>query len=358
MDFNSFDINLFKTLCESSEENKNVVISPMSISFALSMLLIGSDEATKKEIENVLGFAKDEKLFDKLNSLNNTINTSTEGLDLTVESFFYSDEHFEIRNDYLANLKKALNCQVKSLDNKKKRAKAKGIMTFETTFEQKKTCTITSYISFRAVWLDQFKPLNTYCCNFLGEDKNVKMMYQNNVYSFHSEHKFKCVKIPYLTTDLSMLIILPEKGFSINEVLKILDVNKFQSLKNENNFSQTSLCLNLPVFEIGYKQSLKNVFVLLGINKAFGENEANFSAISNDAVLRDCKNFVSKDVHEILIETCEEGTETGASKDIKSMATKPAKVIPIGKPFVVDHPFLFVVQYKKQTLFMGKVSSL
>ena len=50
MDFNSFDINLFNELCKSSKENENIFFTPLSISLALSMLLVGSDEVTKKQI--------------------------------------------------------------------------------------------------------------------------------------------------------------------------------------------------------------------------------------------------------------------------------------------------------------------
>ena len=44
MDFDFFDVNLFKTL---SNENDNILFSPLTISLAVSMLLLGSDETTK-----------------------------------------------------------------------------------------------------------------------------------------------------------------------------------------------------------------------------------------------------------------------------------------------------------------------
>ena len=51
--FNSFDVKLFKRLCEKSDEN--IFISPLSISLALSMLLLGSDGTTRQQLEKELG---------------------------------------------------------------------------------------------------------------------------------------------------------------------------------------------------------------------------------------------------------------------------------------------------------------
>ena len=45
--FNSFDVNLFNKLCESSDDSENIFFSPMSISLALSVLLVGSNGRTK-----------------------------------------------------------------------------------------------------------------------------------------------------------------------------------------------------------------------------------------------------------------------------------------------------------------------
>ena len=48
MNVNSFEVNLFNKLCESTDENKNILFSPLSISLALSMLLVGSNQAAAK----------------------------------------------------------------------------------------------------------------------------------------------------------------------------------------------------------------------------------------------------------------------------------------------------------------------
>ena len=60
MAFNSFDVNLFNKL---SEENDNILFSPLSISLAVTLLLLGSDETARQQLESALGIVKHEELL-------------------------------------------------------------------------------------------------------------------------------------------------------------------------------------------------------------------------------------------------------------------------------------------------------
>ena len=82
MNVNSFDVNLFKKLCESTDDTKNIFFSPMSISLALSMLLVGSNGTTKQQLEEALGFFKDEQLLSRLKALNDVLNSNFEGMQI------------------------------------------------------------------------------------------------------------------------------------------------------------------------------------------------------------------------------------------------------------------------------------
>ena len=79
--------------------------------------------------------------------------------------------------------------------------------------------------------------------------------------------------------------------------------------------------------------------------------------MSEDALLKERRLHIDEVVHKAFVETNEEGTEAAATTGIKKR--KLCKKIfrnPIY--FTVDHPFLFMILYKSQTLFMGKVTSL
>ena len=180
LDFNYFDINLFNELCKSSKENENIFFSPLSISLALSMLLIGSDEATKKQIEQVLGIVKNEALLDKVKNLNEILNTSAEGLSVKLASCIFPDESFTVIRKYLADLKTSFNCQVQRLDYKTNAEKCKltinqwverctegKIKNLFANIEPETVCVLVSCIYFKGDWRDEFDSYYTRDCDFL-----------------------------------------------------------------------------------------------------------------------------------------------------------------------------------------------
>ena len=83
------------------------------------------------------------------------------------------------------------------------------------------------------------------------------MMYQEHYYSFKSDPKrnFQCVKIPYKRTYFSMLIILPNYKFAIDDVLKNFDGKTIQSLKHDEIFKTKHLSLKITKLKVGIKLS-------------------------------------------------------------------------------------------------------
>ena len=194
LDFNSFDINLFNELCKNSTENENIFFSPLNISLALSMLLIGSDKATKKEIEKVLGIVENKQLLYELKNLNETstkslsveldscifsddelLNTSVEVLSVKLASCIFPDESFKVIQKYLADLKTAFNCEVQRLDYKQNAEESKStinkwverctegkIKNLFTSIKPETACVLVSCIYFKGDWYDEFDSYYTH----------------------------------------------------------------------------------------------------------------------------------------------------------------------------------------------------
>ena len=70
MNIDFFDVNLFNKLCKSTDKNKNIFISPVSISLALSMLILGSKRTTKQQPKEALGVDIFKKVLGKIKKLN------------------------------------------------------------------------------------------------------------------------------------------------------------------------------------------------------------------------------------------------------------------------------------------------
>ena len=150
-----------------------------------------------------------------------------------------------------------------------------------------------------------------------------------------------------------MLVILPHKRFGVEDVINELDVKTIEKLKDDEQFWQEWIYLEMPKFKIEYEASLNKSLQSLGIKDAFDEENADFSAM----FLQSSGLYVTEVVHKAFIETNEEGTEaaaaTGVTSCLESTMFTPKRIY-----FTVDHPFVFMILHKNQTLFMGKVTSL
>ena len=151
--------------------------------------------------------------------------------------------------------------------------------------------------------------------------------------------------------DFSMLIILLDEKFGLKNVIKKLDVKTIEYITDGKNYKGECVLLRMPKFKIEYEANLNETLRSLEIKDAFDKEIAEFSEIS----MQSRELYVSEVVHKTLISTNEEGTEAAAATGIywEYLCGFPKPI-----QFTVDHPFLFMILYKNQTLFMGKVTSL
>lgn len=82
----------------------------------------------------------------------------------------------------------------------------------------------------------------------------------------------------------------------------------------------------------------------------FDETKADFSGIVNDPN----GLYISKVVHQAVVEVNEEGTEAAAATGVVMMTRMAIMLEPAN--FICDRPFLFLIHEKKQNaiLFFGK----
>ena len=372
MSVNSFDVNLFNKLCESTDENKNIFFSPMSISNALSMLLKGSDGKTKKQLEEVLGFENEANFHRNLDVVIDIIQSKFKRVNIKLANSIFPSTTFEMVAKYKSNMESSFKSQIQSLDYKKNAEISKKIINDRVArctngkitgmfcdLDSDTACVLVSCIYFKGEWYEKFKSYNTRDATFYcTEDKTstVEMMTKVDYYSYLSvdDKGFKCVKIPYKQPDLCMLIILPDERFGLKSVIEKLDVKTIKNLKEGKKFSLEAILLRMPKFKIEYEANLNETLRSLGIKDAFDEKNADFSAMSKEALQKDRRLHVSEVVHKAFVETNEEKIEAAAATGKEELAYSDGE----SYDFTVDHPFLFMISYQTQTLFMGKVTSL
>ena len=111
---NNFGIQLFKSV----PADKNLMISPLSASIALSMLLNGTDGQTATQMKDMLGYSGQsfatinssyQNLLDQLLSADSKVN-------LSIANAIFYRESFPVKPSYLTTLKNSYNADVKGLD--------------------------------------------------------------------------------------------------------------------------------------------------------------------------------------------------------------------------------------------------
>src|SRR5437867_1337097 len=120
---NAFGFELFKTLVEA-EEHKNVLISPSSIAFALSMVYNGAKSETKDTMEKTLQFKNldPSSVNRKSLSLINLLKNPDSRVELSIANSVWARKEINFRRDFLTTVTKYYNAEISTLDFKDRSA--------------------------------------------------------------------------------------------------------------------------------------------------------------------------------------------------------------------------------------------
>ena len=208
--FYRFNQDIFQKICEISKEHENIFFSPLSISTALSMLLIGSDGYTKQQIEKSLGFVKNKSLLQDLKNLNSMLNFATgETIKcIKLANSLFSDKSIKLLENYLEEMRSTYNCEVIGLDFMNSAEESKDVINkwVETNTNEKikdlfksinpeTACILVSCIYFEGDWVKRFKRMRTVDKKFHCSNNSVSvvgMMCAKESFSWHHniEKKF------------------------------------------------------------------------------------------------------------------------------------------------------------------------
>ncbi len=367
--YNKFGFDLFLKI----NNEGNVLISPFSISSALSFAGSGSEANTAKQFKNVLYLPVPVNEVPALyQTLSTTINSKNgEGLELVNANALWMQKEFPFTSSFQMNVREVFNAKVEytdfmnSIELEKSRKKINQWV--ENTTKEKimnlipegqilstTRLIIVNAIYFNGSWALKFDKKNTRKEDFYNHGKtvvNTDFMSNKSKFLYYQDENFKVIDIPYENNDLSMMIILPVEKTGLKKQIDNISYENYvlwtQSMMKE------SVSLILPKFRIEDNYEMTDYLCDLGLKDAFGE-EADFSGISKEVGLK-----INKILHKTFIEVDEKGTEAAAATAV-IMVEKSAPVREEFYEFKADHPFVFLI-HEKETgaiLFMGKVNEL
>ncbi len=357
-----FNTNLFKESFKVSD-NKNVVVSPLSVKMALSMAAQGADGQTVEEMNRVIGLDETSNEYfrrlieDVVKDSDVTINIANsvwlrQGLEF---NFAYLD----ILNSYYMAQASTLNFKdLSSKDKINNWVKEKTNGKIEEIVEEIKPQDIAFLINaiyFNANWSTPFEEEYTQQKDFtLLNNSKVKaqLMTRTASFQYQENDQFQAVELPY-----------GEEGRYVMRVYLPNESQKFEDFVNSitgkdleewgNGFSSMRGTLQLPKFKTEYSSSLKDMLISMGIKKAFDSGSADFSKM---ITTKGENVYISEVMHKTYIDVNEKGTEAAAVTNI-GMSMTSAPSLEETFEMIVDRPFVFTIDDKesREALFIGAI---
>lgn len=358
-----FATNFFKLAAKKPDSN--IVVSPYSVSTALSMAYNGAGSKTKTEMQNVLDYTglSDEAVNQQNSSLYKSLMQVNPSSELTVANAMFANKNFEFVKAFMDSNQKYYGAKLETLDfadlstvNKinnwvKDNTKSK-IPSILDKVAPDAVLYLVNAVYFKGVWLDEFKKDETQPVDFKlsnGSKKTVEMMNRSAKMSYFAGNNFQAVMLPYKDKRLQMCIFLPDKKSNITAFINSLTSESWSEWREQ--FRKEEGHLGLPRFKVEYKTELSEVLKAAGMPCAFEDNCADFKKMIEQNAM------ISRVLHKTYLEVNEKGTEAAAATAIEmSVTSAPMNPKP---PFemICDRPFVVAIRDEKTNaiLFVGAI---
>lgn len=360
---NQFGFELLQKAFEESGDN-NLMISPLSITQALSMTYNGANGETKTAFENVLHY--EGQTTAEVNQAALDLTTALlevdSKVDIKIANSIWYRQGFSVEQDFINANQTYYNAEVSELDFSNPASKdiINNWVDEKTNHKIDKIVDninaddimfLINAIYFKGSWKAEFDKSDTEEEPFYlvdGSTKNVAMMKIENDFSVYFEPDYSAIDLPYGQGNYSMVVLLPNDDSSLNELINQLDNEEWNTLMQSMG-EPSAWNLELPKFKFEYENTLNNELIDLGLGLAFTDS-AGFTGINKNGGLK-----ISRVKHKTFVEVNEEGTEAAA---VTSVVMELTSVGPNTNTFIIDHPFLFVIKekYTNAILFIGTVT--
>jgi len=367
-----FAVNLFKNV-SAKDQDKNQVMSPLSIALALAMLENGADAHTRDQLKHALvGIGSSADALAAYFAIQKQLRVNDGKTQLTIANGLFQDKELRLKDSYVSSTHYCLETEVDNKNdfpNQLEQVRQKinhwvSQKTSEKIPELFKRGVLTEHdrmvlanaIYFKASWKNSFNKAmtkqNTFYRNGQEQDKQtVPFMHENAEHRHVSSNDLDALELAYEHPDLAMVVVLPKARDGLRNLEKRLTGKELRDIISRMEHRHVSV--QLPKFNVRSPIDLKNILSKMGLDAMF-TNQANFSRMS-ETPLR-----VDSAIHEAYIEVDENGTEGAAATGV-SMEGRSMPLVPVDPTsFVADHPFLYAVVHKQTgaLVFLGKVNSV
>ena len=355
---NDFACNLLRTIYKQKKDNRSIIMSPISVSYVLGMLNEGADGETRQQITDVLGLdASVEEINEYFKKMVDEVSKVDKTVTIKTANYIGVKSGISLIPQYKADMQQYYDAQIDALSlgkiNNWCDTHTDGMIPriIEELDPNTVMCLLNA-ICFKASWNEDFDPEETRNINFTKRDgKTVKrkMMHRQLHAAYGKNNLCKMLRLPYGCDSYSMYVLLPNKGKTIDDIIRNLSAEKLeQQRKRDMSFHEVDILL--PRFTTESEIGLGGVLSAMGMPLAFGRT----AEFPNMAQGHKGDLYVSMMMQKAKIEVEEEGTKA-AAVTIATMVEKSAVFIEEEPKIVEFHakrPFVYyIIENSTGTIF-------
>ncbi|MCI4385873.1 hypothetical protein PGIGA_G00055660 [Pangasianodon gigas] len=343
-----FGLELLENL-KADPKQSNIIISPLSVSLALSQLALGARNDTEELLlqhlhaDTVLSQCYHKALKSLLRHVRKNA--------LQIASRIYLADGFRPNQEFIEeslkiyDSKPAALIDLEEINEWVEKSTNGHVTDFLSSLPPNLVMMLINAVHYKGEWLRRFDPHFTSSEPFYIDEKqivNVDMMlgpkYPLSLFN-HNELDAQIARFPF-KGNMSLIIVMPVIGsVDVSAIAAKLNISDLY-----NHFPrERSMQVKLPKFKLDFTQELEEALTSMGLGELF--SSPNLGGISEGPLL------VSSVQHKSSIEINEEGAEATAATSVAISRSNPS--------FTVNQPFfLALLDDSTQTpLFLGVISN-
>ncbi len=341
----------------------NLVTSPYSVAMSLGMVGAGAAHRTVRQIEKVLHAASLTQMTGGLESLRARLSQEQsvagkedprDAAQLTTADGSWVQTGFAVKPAFQDTIATVFDAPLQSENfeagpqsavndiNGWVAGKTKGIVQnvlAPDAIDRSTRMVIASAIYLDAHWALPFDPKNTQTGAFVttsGKRRAVAFMRQNSTFRYASGPSYRAVDLPYLASDLSMLIVMPDRE-ALPDFQAHFGVRQLNRVVYK--LSKSSIELGMPRFRLDCGIQLNTALSSMGMPDAFHPLMADFSGIAG----KPGALYLSLVEHAADLQVGEQGTvATAATVEVIKAISAP--IVRHRATFTLNHPFLYFIR--------------
>ena len=364
---NAFAFDLLRQVASDKEE-KNIFLSPLSATLALTMTSNGADGTTLTEMQNTLGWKEysREAINEYCRKLAWGLQKADPKTELNIANSIWVRDEYHLQNGFVSDSWNYYNAELSAVDF----ASPEALITInqwcsdhtngrinpmltEGNIDGETIAILINALYFNGVWTSKFDKEDTvldYFYNADGKEMVTNMMRQSLDARYLETQDVSLIELPYGNGMFSMVIVVPAWGKALDTLVAGLATEQWRQWIA--GMEEKEVQLMMPSFTLKCKRELTGDLQALGMKKAFSLD----AEFPNMLVERQNGLSISKVLQKPFVSVTEDGTEAAAATAV----VMDESVGGSGVYFSVNRPFLYMIKEKKSgaILFIGRMKEM